>query len=112
MVAQPQALRFILARALVVACLSTAKIGSNAVVVKAVPAGVTVVGIPARVVTEDQADSLSRQKEGDAFVAYGVLTGAEDPLDVMLHQMRDELARQKEEIAALQKALAQAKSGS
>jgi len=89
-----------------------AKIGSNAVVVKAVPAGVTVVGIPARVVTEDQADSLSRQKEGDAFVAYGVLTGAEDPLDVMLHQMRDELARQKEEIAALQKALAQAKSGS
>lgn len=82
-----------------------AKIGSNAVVVKAVPAGVTVVGIPARVVNEDQADSLTRQRQGDAFAAYGLAPSAQDPLDVLLHQMRDELAHQQREIEALRAAL-------
>lgn len=83
-----------------------AKIGSNAVVVKAVPPGVTVVGIPARVVNEDQADSLTRQRQGDAFAAYGLAPSAQDPLDVLLHQMRDELARQQSEIEDLRDALA------
>jgi serine O-acetyltransferase len=82
-----------------------AKIGSNAVVVKAVPPGVTVVGIPARVVNEDQADSLTRQRQGDAFSAYGLAPSAQDPLDVLLHQMRDELAHQQREIEALRAAL-------
>jgi serine O-acetyltransferase len=83
-----------------------AKIGSNAVVVKAVPPGVTVVGIPARVVNEDQADSLTRQRQGDAFAAYGLAPSAQDPLDVLLHQMQDELARQQREIEDLRDALA------
>lgn len=82
-----------------------AKIGSNAVVVKAVPPGVTVVGIPARVVNEDQADSLTRQQPGDAFSAYGLAASAQDPLDVLLHQMRDELVSQQREIEALKAAL-------
>ncbi len=64
-----------------------AKIGSNAVVVKAVPAGATVIGIPARIVDEKYADSMARQVEGDRFAAYGVMPGAQDPIDVVLHQM-------------------------
>jgi len=87
---------------------SGAKIGSNAVVVKAVPPGGTVVGIPGRLVHEEHADSLSGQKEGDAsdaFAAYGVTQGQQDPIDVMLHQLVADLRRQEEEIAALKSQL-------
>jgi serine O-acetyltransferase len=80
-----------------------AKIGSNAVVVKAVPAGATVIGIPARIVDEQYADSMARQVEGDRFAAYGVTPGLQDPVDVVLHQLVDELKRQQEEIEALKK---------
>ena len=49
-----------------------AKIGSNAVVVKNVPAGATVVGIPGRVVEE--------QRAADArFAAYAVVLEQDDP---------------------------------
>ena len=74
-----------------------AKIGSNAVVIKAVPAGATVIGIPARVVDEQYADSMARQTEGDRFAAYGVMPGAQDPVDVVLHQLLDELKRLQDE---------------
>src|SRR6266513_6233864 len=47
-----------------------AKVGSNAVVVRDVPAGATAVGIPARIVTED--DVLRREKQAAkiGFSAY------------------------------------------
>ncbi len=80
-----------------------AKIGSNAVVVKAVPPGATVIGIPARIVDEQYADSMARQVEGERFVAYGVMLGMQDPIDVVLHQLVDEMKRQQEEIEALKK---------
>lgn len=80
-----------------------ARIGSNAVVVKAVPAGATVIGIPARIVDEKYGDSFQRQQEADRFAAYGVMPGMQDPIDVVLHQMMDELKRQQEEIDALKK---------
>jgi serine O-acetyltransferase len=51
-----------------------AKIGSNAVVLKEVPAGATVVGVPGRLVAEARAD----QKQ-PGFSAYGVVPGQEDP---------------------------------
>jgi len=51
-----------------------ANIGSNAVVVKAVPAGATVVGVPGRIMDEIAAE----QKKGQ-FSAYGVVPGQEDP---------------------------------
>lgn len=78
-----------------------AKIGSNAVVVKAVPAGATVIGIPARVVDEQYADSMARQVEGERFAAYGVVPGMQDPIDVVLHQLIDEMKKQQEEIERL-----------
>ncbi len=80
---------------------SGAKIGSNAVVVKGVPAGATVIGIPARIVDEHYADSMARQVEGERFAAYGVMPGAQDPIDVVLHQLVDELKKQQEEIDRL-----------
>jgi serine O-acetyltransferase len=55
-----------------------AKVGSNSVVVKAVPAGATVVGIPARVV-ESHGD-VSRM----AFDAYAVSGDLDDPLNKVL----------------------------
>jgi len=51
-----------------------AKIGSNAVVLKEVPAGATVVGVPGRLVEEARAE-----KNQAGFSAYGVTPGQEDP---------------------------------
>ena len=81
-----------------------ARIGSNAVVVKAVPAGATVIGIPARVVDEQYADSMARQLDGDRFAAYGVMPGQQDPVDVVLHQLVDELKRLQEELDQIKRA--------
>jgi hypothetical protein len=46
---------------------------------------------------------MARQVEGDRFAAYGVTPGLQDPVDVVLHQLVDELKRQQEEIEALKK---------
>jgi serine O-acetyltransferase len=56
-----------------------AKVGSNSVVVKAVPAGATVVGIPARVV-EHTPSEVARM----AFDAYAVSADLDDPLNKAL----------------------------
>jgi len=58
-----------------------AKVGSNSVVVKPVPAGATVVGIPARIVEAGPA-----QAEGGrmAFDAYAVSADLDDPLNKVL----------------------------
>src|SRR5204862_2838376 len=55
-----------------------AKVGSNSVVVKAVPAGATVVGIPARMV-EHHAEATRM-----AFDAYAVSADLDDPLNKVL----------------------------
>lgn len=56
-----------------------AKVGSNSVVVKAVPAGATVVGIPARVVEHVQGEAGRM-----AFDAYAVSADLDDPLNKVL----------------------------
>ena len=58
-----------------------AKVGSNSVVVKAVPAGATVVGIPARVVEAGPAQSAAGRM---AFDAYAVGADLDDPLNKVL----------------------------
>ena len=55
-----------------------AKVGSNSVVVKPVPAGATVVGIPARVVEHVPAAARA------AFDAYAVSADLDDPLNKVL----------------------------
>jgi serine O-acetyltransferase len=57
-----------------------AKVGSNSVVVKAVPAGATVVGIPARVVERAEQPEAGRM----AFDAYAVSADLDDPLNKVL----------------------------
>jgi serine O-acetyltransferase len=60
-----------------------AKIGSNAVVVKSVPAGATAVGIPARITAEEPVNPTSGEAAAhppvEAFTQYGV-SSDEDPL--------------------------------
>ena len=71
-----------------------ARVGSNSVVVKDVPAGATVVGIPGRAIVS-KADSRSQQREAMArrigFDAYGVTQQPSDPvahaIDCMLDHM-------------------------
>lgn len=61
-----------------------AKIGSNAVVVKPVPAGATAIGIPARLVES--------QETGGRFAAYGLSRDMNDPVVQALHELIDHTA--------------------
>lgn len=67
-----------------------AKIGSNAVVTKAVPAGATAVGIPARFIEAHAADTPNP----GAFSAYGLTPTADDPLSIALHRLINQTANQ------------------
>lgn len=59
-----------------------AKIGSNAVVVKDVPAGATVVGVPGRIVEE-----LVSQQQAARFAAYAVVQNQDDPYAKAIHTL-------------------------
>ena len=63
-----------------------ARIGSNAVVVKDVEAGATMVGIPARPVTE-----VCAPQAGAKFDAYAAKAEEEDPLQKLLELLQGEL---------------------
>ena len=78
-----------------------AKVGSNAVVVKAVPKGATVVGIPARLASDEFAKG-SAPGDHESFAAYGLSSGVQDPLDILMHQMMEELKAQRAVIEELQ----------
>jgi serine O-acetyltransferase len=62
-----------------------ARVGSNAVVVKEVPPGATVIGIPARVVE-------SRDTMAGRFAAYAVANGINDPVVKAIHELIDHCA--------------------
>jgi serine O-acetyltransferase len=73
-----------------------ARIGSNAVVVKDVDADSTVVGIPARVVSE-------KIPKDHHFEAYGTPKDDEmDPLVVMMHKMENDVANLRMRVAELE----------
>ena len=55
-----------------------ARIGSNAVVVKDVPAGATAVGIPARIILDEQDKTREEKAAKLGFSAYAVTSKAED----------------------------------
>lgn len=82
-----------------------AKIGSNAVVVKDVPAGATAVGIPARIVspsTEESALSTAAVKQ-IGFVAYAISADMNDPMVKALHGLIDHVAKLDERLDWAQK---------
>ena len=70
-----------------------AKIGSNAVVVKPVPAGATAVGTLARILEpekEESRDEARRRKaEEIGFTAYGLTKDLDDPLAKAVHALLD-----------------------
>lgn len=70
-----------------------AKIGSNAVVVKAVPAGATAIGIPARIVESHEAQGR--------FAAYAVARDENDPITQALHHLIEHSAETDERMAQL-----------
>jgi len=84
-----------------------AKIGSNAVVVKDVPAGATAVGIPARILDSDQAKQRAATAEKLGFSAYAISQDMNDPMVQAIHAILDHTAandrRMAEILLALQK---------
>ena len=72
-----------------------AKIGSNAVVVKDIPANATAVGIPARVVDEDQ-------KKASGFSLYAVGEDDDDPMSEVLQKLVDKLDKQERRLKELE----------
>ena len=82
-----------------------ARIGSNAVVLKEIPAGATAVGIPARVLHPDLPQS-SDSKTKEYFSAYGVTPNVDDPVSMALKGLIDATIEQEAKIAQLENALA------
>jgi serine O-acetyltransferase len=70
-----------------------AKVGSNAVVTKPVPAGATAVGNPARVLDHsEQGRQREAQAEKMGFSAYAVAGDQDDPLAKAIHGLLDHAA--------------------
>ena len=86
-----------------------AKIGSNAVVIKPVPAGATAVGIPARIIPSKEghsADVTESTKAQEAqFSAYGVTQQQDDPVTQAMRGLIDSAATQEHQIALLWQAI-------
>ncbi len=66
-----------------------AKIGSNSVVVRDVPAAATAVGIPARIIEAGQAQVREAHAERMGFSAYAVTANEDDPLAKAIHGLLD-----------------------
>ncbi len=85
-----------------------ARIGSNAVVVKAVPAGGTVVGVPGRVI-ERAGDPASLRRADTAkrmgFDAYGAVRDAPDPVANAINRMLDHIHVMDRRMEAMSRAL-------
>ena len=70
-----------------------AKVGSNAVVVKPVPAGATAIGNPAHIVRKED-----QSRSAQMFAAYGVTPNGDDPLSKALRNLINHVAQQDEQI--------------
>jgi serine O-acetyltransferase len=81
-----------------------AKIGSNAVVIKPVPAAATAVGIPARIIQSKAGESADVAGSQPKFSAYGI-TQEDDPVSQALRGLIDSAATQDQQIARLWLAL-------
>ena len=75
-----------------------AKIGSNAVVIKPVPAGATAVGIPARIIPSK--NDTSPDVTPTTFSAYGI-TLDDDPVSMAMKGLIDSASSQEQQIALL-----------
>jgi serine O-acetyltransferase len=83
-----------------------ARIGSNAVVLKEIPAGATAVGIPARILHPDLPKS-SDSKTKEYFSAYGITPNIDDPVSMALKGLIDATLEQELKIATLEKKISE-----
>ncbi|HCP05519.1 MAG TPA: serine O-acetyltransferase, partial [Pseudomonas sp.] len=94
---------------------SGAKIGSNAVVTKAVPAGATAVGIPGRIIPKDPEPSAECEQQANrqamaeklGFDAYGVSRDMPDPVARAIGQMLDHMHAVDSRLEGMCKALSE-----
>ncbi len=91
-----------------------ARVGSNAVVVRDVPAGATVVGVPGRIVEE-----VTSEKRAARFAAYAVVQNQDDPYAKALqtlvdhtHELERSLAALADKLARVEQELAQRRAES
>ena len=83
-----------------------AKVGSNAVVTKAVPPGATAVGNPGRIIDRtEQSRQREEQAEKLGFSAYAVARDQDDPLAKAIHALLDHAAETDRRLASLVKEL-------
>jgi serine O-acetyltransferase len=87
-----------------------AKVGSNAVVTKPVPAGATAVGNPARIIQEDADVKREVTASKMGFSAYGI-TQNDDPLSQAMRGLIDNAASQEHQISMLWQALEKMNAG-
>ncbi len=84
-----------------------AKVGSNAVVVREIPAGATAVGNPARIIRptdRDQGDDAATQ----LFSSYGITLNGDDPLFKALRGLINNAATQDTQLRNIKQALEKA----
>lgn len=85
-----------------------ARIGSNSVVVKPVPAGATVVGIPGHII-DKTAEKPSKEREQIAskmgFNAYGATSDMPDPVAHAINHMLDHVSLMDKQLESMKKQL-------
>lgn len=83
-----------------------ARVGCNAVVVKDVPPGATVVGVPGHIIVKKEKDEKTVQREAMAkkigFEAYGESRDMPDPIQNALNSFLDHLQKMEDQIRDLQ----------
>ncbi len=85
-----------------------ARIGSNAVVVKSVPPGATVVGVPGRIIASETDAECRRRADTAArigFDAYGATRDAPDPVANAINRMLDHIHLMDRRLEAMSRAL-------
>lgn len=83
-----------------------AKIGSNAVVVKDVPAGATAVGIPARILDQEKVKKRGDIAKKIGFSPYAVSDDSNDPMTKAIHAILDHAHKQDQQLQKVMKQLA------
>lgn len=83
-----------------------ARVGSDAVVVKDVPAGATAVGNPARIIENDKPETVLQPGPGKTgFAAYAINRDASDPYAKALHALLEHAAETDQRLEQLLKKL-------
>jgi serine O-acetyltransferase len=78
-----------------------AKVGSNAVVVKDVPAGATAVGIPARIIEDRREQVREAHAARLGFSAYGLTSSDDDPVAQAIRGLTDHTAELERRLAEM-----------